>query len=276
VVELQPIRFKRLTLDWGRTYVLGVVNVTPDSFSDGGRFFERNHAIVCGRALVAAGADFVDVGGESTRPGATPVSTADERERVVPVVGALAVEATVSIDTYKASTADAALQAGAEIVNDVSGGVRDPEILKVAAHWGAAVILGHTRGTPEEMQSRASYDDLVREVRDELAERAARAVEAGVQRGRILLDPGLGFAKSAQHNFTLLRRLHELQSLGFPLVVGASRKSFLGLTGKPPGERQSETNAANVAAVLGGAQVLRMHEIELDPIRVADAVRRAP
>jgi dihydropteroate synthase len=275
-VELQPIRFRRLTLDWSRTFVLGVVNVTPDSFSDGGKFLERERALVRGRSLMQAGADFLDVGGESTRPGAQPVDASEEAARVLPVVGALSEFGTVSIDTYKASTAEAAIRAGAEIVNDVSGGLMDGDLLRVVAREGAAIILGHLRGTPEDMASRAHYDDVVREVRDELAERAARAVEAGVPRERILLDPGLGFAKNAQHNFALLRRLGELAALGFPLVVGASRKSFLGLTGKPPAEREAATNAANVAAILGGASVLRVHEIDLDPIRVADAVRRAP
>jgi dihydropteroate synthase len=273
VVELQPIRFKRLTLDWRRTYLLGVVNVTPDSFSDGGRYLQRERAHVHGRALFAAGADMVDIGGESTRPGATPVAAEEEAARVLPVVAALAQVGTVSIDTYKASTADAALSVGAEIVNDVSGGVIDPDILGVVARREAVIILGHTRGTAEEMELRATYDDVLREVRDELAERAARAVEAGIPRGRILIDPGLGFAKTAQHNYSLLRRLGELAALGFPLVVGASRKRFLERT---VDERELATHAANVAAILGGANVVRVHQVELDTIRVADAVRRAP
>jgi dihydropteroate synthase len=273
VVELQPIRFKRLTLDWRRTYLLGVVNVTPDSFSDGGRYLQRERAVVHGRALLAAGADLVDVGGESTRPGATPVAAEEEATRVLPVVAALAQHGTVSIDTYKASTADAALSVGAEIVNDISGGVMDPEILRVVARREAAIILGHTRGLPEDMILRATYDDVLREVRDELAERIARAVEAGIPRGRILIDPGLGFAKTAEHNYSLLRRLGELAQLGLPVVLGASRKRFLERSVE---EREVATIAANVAAVLAGANMIRVHEVDLDSIRVADAVRRAP
>jgi dihydropteroate synthase len=270
------MQFRRLTLDWRRTYLMGVVNVTPDSFSDGGSYTAEDAAVARGAALVADGADFVDVGGESTRPGAPPVATAEERRRVLPVIERLAGLTTLSIDTYKAEVADAALAAGAEIVNDVSGGAFDPELLGVVARHGAAVVLGHLRGAPADMQSRASYGDVVIEVLNELSERVARARAAGV--ARVLVDPGLGFAKTAEHNLTLLARLGELARLGCPIVVGASRKSFLGqLTGRAVDARELATAAADAAAVLHGAHVVRVHDVaaQRDAVRVADAIRRA-
>jgi dihydropteroate synthase len=277
LVELPPNRFRLATLDWSRAYLMGVVNVTPDSFSDGGRFTEAAAAIAHGQALAAAGADLVDVGGESTRPGARPVGAAEERERVLPVVRALARRVTVSIDTCKADVADAALEAGAELVNDVSGGLLDPELLAVAARRGAVVVLGHLRGTPADMAARADYADVVAEVRSELGERVAAAERAGLARARIWIDPGLGFAKRPEHNLALLRRLGEL-ALGCPIVVGASRKSFLGqLTGAAVDQRELATAAADAAAVLAGANVLRVHEVagQRDAVRVADAILRA-
>jgi dihydropteroate synthase len=265
---------------------MGVVNVTPDSFSDGGRHLDAAAAIARGRAHAAAGAAVVDVGAESTRPGARPVSVEEERARLLPVVtelhAALArdgAQVAISVDTYKAEVADAALAAGAEIVNDVSGGVLDPEILRVAARRGAAVVLGHLRGTPETMRGLASYNDVVAEVREELRERVARAVEAGVPRARILVDPGLGFAKTGAHNLALLARLDEIVGDGQPVVVGASRKAFLGeLTGgKPPGEREMATAAAHTAAILAGATMVRVHDVgvQRDAVVVATAIRAA-
>jgi dihydropteroate synthase len=265
-------------LDWHRTYVRGDVTVTPDSFSDGGRYAAAEEAIARGRALIKAGADVLDVGGESTRPGAPRVETQAELERVVPVVRALAGRATVSVDTYKAPVADAALQAGAEIVNDVSGGQLDRDLLAVVARHGAAVILGHMRGSPSDMNERATYHDVVREVRAELEERVARAVEAGVQRERILVDPGLGFSKKAEHTLALLARLDEIVALGFAVVIGASRKSFLGhVTGKPVDDREIGTAAASAIAVMRGAVIARVHDVaaQLDAVRVADAIRGA-
>jgi dihydropteroate synthase len=274
----QPLELRRALFDWHRTYVMGVVNVTPDSFSDGGRYAAAEEAIAQGRALIKAGADVIDVGGESTRPGAPRVETQAELERVVPVVRALSGRVAVSIDTYKAPVADAALQAGAEIVNDVSGGQLDRDLLSVVARHGAAVILGHMRGTPGDMNERATYHDVVREVRAELEERVARAVEAGVQRERILVDPGLGFSKKAEHTLALLARLDEIVALGFPVVIGASRKSFLGhVTGKPVDDREIGTAAASAIAVMRGAVIVRVHDVaaQLDAVRVADAIRGA-
>jgi dihydropteroate synthase len=262
VVELQ---FKLMTLDWRRTYVMGVMNATPDSFSG---------SSPDPLELLAQGATLVDVGGESTRPGAAPVGAAEELARVLPVLRRARGRVTLSIDTYKAEVAAAALEAGAELVNDISGGTLEPEILRVAAAHEAALIIGHLRGTPADMQSHACYTDVVREVREELAERLARAREAGVK--RLLVDPGLGFAKSAEHNLTLLRQLESLRALGCPIVIGASRKSFLGkLTGRPVADRELATAAADTAAILHGANIVRVHDVaaQLAAVQVADALR---
>jgi dihydropteroate synthase len=273
VLELRPLTFRRKTLDWSRTYVMGVVNVTPDSFSDGGRFIEAEAAVVHGRLHQAQGADLVDVGGESTRPGGAPVAAAVELERVLPVVRGLAGQVTVSIDTYKAEVAARAIEAGAEIVNDVSGGRLDPDLFHVCARADAALIVGHLRGTPETMAARATYQDVVREVIDELAEQVARARALGVT--RILVDPGLGFAKRAEHNLALVRHLDALTALGCPIVVGASRKSFLGqLTGEEVLGRESATAAAHALAIARGANVVRVHDVAAQraAAQVADAV----
>ena len=265
---LQPLQLKRITLDWSRTYVMGVVNATPDSFSG---------SSPDPLALIAAGADIVDVGGESTRPGAAWVDAAEERRRILPVLERARGRVTLSVDTYKAEVAAAALSAGAEMVNDISGGTLDPGILGVVARAGAAYVVGHTRGTPAEMQSHAQYQDVVAEVRDELAERVARARAAGVE--RILIDPGIGFAKTAEQNVALLAGLEALKRLELPIVVGASRKSFLGkLTGRPVDDRELATAAADTAAILRGANVIRVHDVavQLAAIQVADALRVAP
>src|SRR6476646_4057596 len=242
------LTFRRATFDLSRTIVMGVVNVTPDSFSDGGAYGDTAQAIAHGGALVAEGADIVDVGGESTRPGAAPVPVREEAARVLPVVRALAGAVTVSVDTYKAEVAAAALDAGAEIVNDVSGGALNPELLAVVAQHHAYVILGHLRATPAQMHEHARYTDVVREVKRELSERIDAALAAGVSGTRILVDPGLGFAKTGAHNLELIGRLSELRGLGFPVVIGASRKSFLGaLTGRTGDERETATAAADTA-----------------------------
>jgi len=272
------LTFRRATFDLSRTIVMGVVNVTPDSFSDGGSYADTAQAIAHGGALVAEGADIVDVGGESTRPGAAAVPVKEEAARVLPVVRALAGAVTVSVDTYKAAVAAAALDAGAEIVNDVSGGALDPELLAVVARHRAYVVLGHMRGTPAEMQGHARYTDVVREVKSELSERIDAAIAAGVAGTHILVDPGLGFAKSGAHNLSLLAGLAEIAALGMPVVVGASRKSFLGaLTGRDAGERETATAAANTAAILNGAAMVRVHDVrtQKDAIAVADAIKRA-
>ena len=243
--------------------LMGVVNVTPDSFSDGGLYLDPAEAIAHGEELVAAGASILDVGGESTRPGAEEVSLEEELRRVEPVVAGLAgAGAAVSIDTSKAAVAAAALDAGAGIVNDVTALRGDPEMAALCAERGATVVLMHMLGTPRTMQDEPRYDDVVAAVRDFLAERVEGATAAGVAEERIWLDPGIGFGKTAAHNLELLRRLGELRELGLPLVVGTSRKSFIGrVDGSDAGERLGGTIASSVLAAAEGADVLRVHDV---------------
>lgn len=249
-----------------RALVMGVVNVTPDSFSDGGVVYPEAHpdaAIELGRQLAAAGADVLDVGGESTRPGAEPIDAEEERARVEPVVRALADDgAVVSIDTTKPSVAKAALDAGAAIVNDV-GAAGDPELLAVVAGAGAGYVLAHSRGTPADMQTRTDYDDVVAEVFEALADGVARCEAAGIEPARVAVDPGIGFAKTAEQNVALLRELRSLRSLGQPVLVGASRKSFIGklLDEADPAARLEGSLACAVHAGLAGTSVVRAHDV---------------
>jgi dihydropteroate synthase len=242
---------------------MGVVNVTPDSFSDGGLYFDPEAAIAHGRELAAAGADILDVGGESTRPGAEEVPAEEELRRVVPVVEGLADgETTISVDTSKAAVAAAAIDDGATIVNDVTALRGDPEMAALCAERGATVVLMHMLGEPRTMQQDPRYDDVVAEVKAFLAERLEAATAAGIAEERIWLDPGIGFGKTAAHNMELLRRLGELRELGRPLVVGTSRKSFIGkVDGSPAGERLGGTIASSVLAAAEGAEVLRVHDV---------------
>ncbi len=269
--------------------VMGVVNVTPDSFSDGGRYDDPERAIAHGRELLAEGADILDVGGESTRPGATRPLLAEELDRVVPVIEALAAQgATVSVDTMRAEVADRAVAAGARIVNDVSGGLADPAILDVVARTGVTYVAMHWRAHSDRMQQFAQYDDgVVAAVRAELAERVAAIRAAGVRDDRIVLDPGLGFAKLPEHNWELVRHLDELADLGFPLLVGGSRKTFLGRLledaagqPRPVGEREAAGVAlsALLAAGLGGAPVwcLRVHDVRAHRDALAVAAQWGP
>ena len=270
-------RLPRSRLPEGRVLVMAVLNVTPDSFSDGGKHAAPEAAIEHGLRLAAEGADLIDVGGESTRPGSQPVPADEELRRTLPVVRQLARRSGVpiSIDTTKAAVARAAIEAGAEVVNDVSGLRRDADLAGVAAKEGAALCLMHSRGTPQDMQQRSSYGDLLGEVHDELEEALRLALERGVPAEAIALDPGLGFAKTAEHNLLLLRRLRELTQLGRPLLVGASRKSFLGrLSGKPAAERLIGSVAAAVVAALHGAAVVRVHDVAAtrEALAVVDAV----
>jgi dihydropteroate synthase len=261
--------------------VMGVVNVTPDSFSDGGAFYPHGHpatAIEHARRLTDEGAAVIDVGGESTRPGADPVAEEEELYRVVPVVDALAGGmAVVSIDTRKPAVARAALDAGAGIVNDVSGAA-EPALLEAVAERGAAYILMHTRGTPRDMQAHARYGDVVAEVYEFLADGLRRCEAAGVARGRVLIDPGIGFAKEPEHNIRLLASLRQFRSLGRPVVVGASRKSFLGamLGGAGQEDRLEASLAAAVAAALAGAAMVRVHDVAatIRATKVAHAIAR--
>jgi len=266
-------RCRDLRLEWGRrTLVMGIVNVTPDSFSDGGAHATAEAALAHARRLARDGADILDVGGESTRPGAADVSAEDEKARVVPVIRALAREMpglALSVDTRKAAVAEAALEAGAHVVNDVTAGRLDPRILDVAGAAGAGVVLMHMPTTsPATMQAAARYDDVVAEVREHLLDRALAATAAGVRRDAIAVDPGIGFGKLLEHNLSLIRALPHLTSLGFPVLMGVSRKSFLArLTERggetpPPLDRREATVAAETACILGGAAILRTHDVK--------------
>jgi dihydropteroate synthase len=246
-----------------RPQLMGVVNVTPDSFSDGGLYLDPDAAVAHGEELARAGAAILDVGGESTRPGAEAVSEAEELRRVVPVIQGLAGgDAEISVDTSKAAVAEAALDAGAAIVNDVTALRGDGEMAALCADRGATVVLMHMLGSPRTMQENPVYGDVVDEVRAFLAERVEAAVAAGVGEERIWLDPGIGFGKTAAHNLELLRRLAELGELGRPLVIGTSRKSFIGrVDGSDAGERLGGTIASSVLAAAEGAEVLRVHDV---------------
>ncbi|MFJ9739922.1 dihydropteroate synthase [Streptomyces sp. NPDC101166] len=271
--------------EWDRCAVMGVVNVTPDSFSDGGRFFDTTAAVKHGLHLVAEGADLVDVGGESTRPGAARVDEAEELRRVVPVVRGLASEGVVvSVDTMRASVAARALAAGAALVNDVSGGLADPEMIPVVADAGAPFVVMHWRGFLEGGNVRGVYEDVVREVVDELHARVDAVVAGGVAPDRVVVDPGLGFSKEADHDLSLLACLDRLHTLGRPLLVAASRKRFLGRVlagpqGSPPParERDAATAAVSALAAHAGAWAVRVHEVRAtaDAVRVAHAVEEA-
>ena len=260
---------------------MGILNVTPDSFSDGGQFLEPRRAIEAGVRMAAEGANLIDVGGESTRPGSEPIDETEERRRVMPVVEGLAarVKIPISVDTYRATTAAAALSAGAALINDVSGLRYDSELAAVVAGRSAAIVLMHTRGRSKDMYQQAAYNDLVGEVLDELRESIAFATTAGIAADRIIVDPGLGFAKDARHSYEVLASLSAFSELGRPLLVGPSRKSFLARSaGAPqgPAERDWATAAAVTAAVLGGANIVRVHAVRemLQVVRVADEIRR--
>ncbi len=264
-----------------RCLVMGILNVTPDSFAESSPWLDPAAAIDAGIRLEQEGADLIDIGGESTRPGADPLSTSEELARVLPVVEALSRRLTVpiSIDTYKAAVARAAIDAGAVIVNDISGLQNDPALGRVVAETGAALILMHMRGTSKTMYAQASYSDVVADVTGELRERIATAVGSGVATGRIIVDPGIGFAKQPAHSYGVLARLPALaESLGRPVLIGPSRKSFLreAVSDRPAPERDWGTAAAVTAAVLGGAHIVRVHAVEemVQVVRVAEEIRR--
>lgn len=264
-----------------RPLVMGVLNVTPDSFSDGAAFFAPADAIEHARRMVDDGADLIDVGGESTRPGAEPVAAEEEKRRVLPVLEAIAgkIGVPVSIDTWKAEVAAAALDHGAEIVNDISGGRMDPEMIPLVAERDVPIVLGHIRGTPADMQVDPRYDDVVQEVGDELEAHAVRAEEAGIARERILVDPGIGFGKKLEHNLSLLHHLGEFVARGRPVVLGVSRKKFIGqlLDNAPAHDRIEGTAAAVALAVAAGVAVVRVHDVKqmARVVRVASAIVRA-
>jgi dihydropteroate synthase len=263
-----------------RTLVMGSINVTPDSFSGDSLGDDVAAAVAQARRMHAAGADLLDVGGLSTRPGSEPVSPDEELRRVVPVVEQLAaaVPLPISVDTYRAAVAEGALRAGAHIVNDITGFRDDPAILNVAARHGAAVIAMHIQGRPATMQQHPHYTDLLGEVIAYLRESVAQAVAAGVPRERIWVDPGIGFGKTVAHNLELLRRLGDLRVLGQPILVGTSRKGFIGrlLGGVPPAERVTGTGATLAVSICHGADVVRVHDVgpAVEVVRVTDAILR--
>ncbi|MGV9845754.1 dihydropteroate synthase [Streptomyces fungicidicus] len=270
---------------WDRCAVMGVVNVTPDSFSDGGRWFDTTTAVKRGLDLVAQGADLIDVGGESTRPGATRVDEAEELRRVIPVVRGLAAEGvTVSVDTMSASVAEQSLAAGAALVNDVSGGLADPAMIPAVAAAGAPFVVMHWRGFLEGGTIQGVYADVVSEVADELRARVEAVLEGGIAADKVIVDPGLGFSKGADHDLALLARLDRVLDLGHPVLVAASRKRFLGRVlagpdGAPPParERDAATAAVSALAAHAGAWAVRVHEVRAtaDAVRVTRAMEQA-
>jgi dihydropteroate synthase len=257
--------------------VMGILNVTPNSFSDGGRYLDHAAAIAHGRQLAADGAELIDIGGESTRPGAERIGSAEEQRRILPVIRALSADGIrLSVDTMNADTAQASVEAGAEIINDVSGGLADPLMAQVAVDTGAVFLLSHWRGHSTEMESRSQYDDVVSDVRAELLAQLAVVEAAGVPLERIILDPGLGFAKSSEHNWEILSRLDELQSIGLPLLIGASRKRFVGNLlddGAPMADRDLPT--AVISALLADAGIwgVRVHNVRATAVAL-DVHRR--
>ena len=261
------------------TVVMGIVNVTPDSFYDGGKRFETGRAADDAIEMIDFGAEILDIGGESTRPGAQPVSLEEERRRVLPVIRELRKRCSVpiSIDTYKEAVARAALDEGADIVNDISALRFDPAMAALVAHEGVPLILMHMQGVPQTMQREPHYEDVVREVRNFLAERVCAAKQAGIAHEQIIIDPGIGFGKTLAHNLALLRNLQSLSSLGQPLLIGVSRKAFIGkiLNAAGPEERLEGSVAAAVAAALSGANILRVHDVSetVRALRVIDAIR---
>jgi dihydropteroate synthase len=260
------------------TLVMGVINVTPDSFSDGGRFLRTEDAVAQALRLAEEGADYLDVGGESSRPGADEVGEQEELDRVAPVIECVVaeVDVPVSVDTYKPRVAAECLASGASYVNDITG-LEDPEMIRVVAEAGAGVVIMHMRGRPQTMQRDVQYEDLVQEIRTFLQERSGRARDAGIE--RIVIDPGLGFGKTAHHNFELIRRLGEFVSLDLPILVGPSRKFFLGSlpSGLPPEERLEGTLAAVAVSVMNGAAIVRVHDVAETKrvVEVLDVIREA-
>lgn len=263
-----------------RTYVMGILNVTPDSFSDGGLYQSVELAVRRAREMVGQGADIVDIGGESTRPGAQPVSLKEELGRVLPVIEELArvIDVPISVDTMKAEVARRALEAGAHIINDVSGLHADPGVARVVADYGAAVVIMHMKGTPGTMQHNPTYECVVSEIGSYLKRAVEGAVEAGIARDRIIVDPGIGFGKTTEHNLTILRRLREFKALGQPLLVGTSRKSLIGNVLNLPANERLEGTAATVAAsIMNGADIIRVHDVkEMKRVAVmTDAIVRS-
>ncbi|WP_224982661.1 dihydropteroate synthase [Geomonas agri] len=264
MIKAQTWDLSRRSLSLERPQIMGILNVTPDSFSDGGRFFSVEAAVERAREMEQEGADIIDIGGESTRPNAPAVTLQEELDRVLPVIEALKgqISAPISIDTYKAGVARAACAAGAEIVNDVTGLMFDPEMAAVVAEADAGLVVMHTRGMPDTMQKDTGYDDLIADVKEYLVASIALARKAGLPEERIAIDPGIGFGKSVQGNLELIKRLEDFMPLGRPILVGPSRKSFIGaITGRDGGDRIFGTAAAVALSIVHGATIVRVHDV---------------
>lgn len=264
-----------------RTLVMGILNVTPDSFSDGGKYINRDDAISHGIKLAAEGSDIIDIGGESTRPGAEPLSLEDELNRVIPVIKKLAkeVQIPISIDTYKSEVAREALDAGASIINDISGLKSDDKMAGIAAEYDVPVVVMHIKGTPRDMQINPHYENMMSEVRNSLAESVNIALNAGVDKNKIIVDPGIGFGKDLMDNFSLIKNLDYFKSLGHFILIGPSRKSFLWKTlDVSPEETIEATAAAVTACIMAGADIVRIHDVKevMNAIKVADLIVSAP
>jgi dihydropteroate synthase len=272
---------RNFTLDFSdKTYIMGILNVTPDSFSDGGRFFDPASAIHRGVQMVEDGADIIDIGGESTRPGADPITIEEELRRTIPVIEALArkIRTPISIDTCKAEVAKSALEAGAAIVNDISGLRYDPRMAKVVAGYSVPVVIMHMKGSPKDMQKAPVYEALIPEILDYLREGIRMATEAGIPEDKIIVDPGIGFGKRFEHNLEIIHNLCEFVLLEKPLLVGPSRKAFIGkILGDVPSEERLEGTAAAVAiSIFNGAHIIRVHDVKemAKVVKVADAIKR--
>lgn len=278
--EAYTLKWSRYLLSLGqKTHIMGVLNVTPDSFSDGGIYFQKEKAIEHGITMARDGADIIDVGGESTRPYAEKTTLREELDRVIPVIEALSKELRIpiSIDTYKAEVARQALAAGASMINDISALSFDPEMISVAARAGVPVVLMHMQGTPRDMQRNPVYQDLIQEVMDFLKGAMDRAVAGGISREMIILDPGIGFGKTFDHNLQIIRELGRFSTLQRPILLGTSNKAFIGhILHKPPRERDTGTMATIAAGVLNGAHIVRVHNVKksLETVKIIDAIKR--
>ncbi|MEB3312476.1 MAG: dihydropteroate synthase [Snowella sp.] len=276
---MQNLTLRDTPFNWGdRTYIMGILNTTPDSFSDGGQFNTVDKALKQAEQMIAAGADILDIGGQSTRPGAETISLEEELTRTIPVIQVIREKfnTPISIDTTRAAVAKAAIAAGADLVNDISGGTFDPLMLSNVAELGVPIILMHIRGNPQTMQQLTDYQDLMAEIKQFFEKQIQQAQQRGISKTKIILDPGIGFAKTANQNLVLLRQLSQLKALGYPLLVGPSRKSFIGqiLQQNDPKERIWGTASACCAAIANGANILRVHDVAemVQVCRVADAI----
>jgi dihydropteroate synthase len=278
---MPPMQIGPKLFDFRRTYIMGILNVTPDSFSDGGKFREVDAAVYHAKRMASEGADIIDVGGESTRPGSDPVALEEELDRVVPVIHEIseAVDIPVSIDTYKAPVAKAAIEAGASMINDISGLRFDPDMASVAARSGLPVVVMHIKGEPRSMNMNPSYGDVIEEIISYLAESIKIAEEAGVDSNSIVVDPGIGFGKASTHSFSAMKHMGRLSRLGKPILIGASRKSHLGsLVELAPPDRLIESVSAAVVAATNGAHFVRVHDVAetARALRVVEAINSAP